>query len=297
MSETPLTTAELSKLFHHYAPDELVASEKNGAAFANDVYELADSNGDRYVLRVLRLQAPETVAMEADLQDRLRANGINTPHYLELANGSYVGESEGLRFTLSQFIDGAVPKEASLGLIKSFAAVTARMHDAWDGVNTPRSKMQWLHPENADQDLAEYSGEFQSRLDKLINVKEKLFSLNLPEAVIHGDLWLGNVFADGDEVTAVFDLETAQNGIRLLDLGRTYASMKLETDFTSEEIIEQLFTGYDSTANIPLTLAEKENFGLVIAYVSGVVAIWHVANGTEYAEQYIRFGEEFLRND
>ena len=296
MPGNELGKEQLGQLFQQHADTEIVEAHRNEAAFANDVYELADANGDKYVLRVLRLQVPETVAMEADLQDRLRANGVNTPHYIKLANESYVGESDGLRFTLSQFIEGKVPKAANPQLIKSFGAVTARMHEAWEGAEIPRSKMQWLHPENAEKDLAEYEGEYGSRLNRLVGVKDQLFKLGLPEAVIHGDLWLGNVFADGDEVTAVFDLETAQNGIRILDLGRTYASMRLETELPADEIIEQLFEGYNSTASKPLTQAEKHSFGLVIAYVSGVCAIWHAAQGTEYTESYLRFGEEQLKS-
>lgn len=295
MPNSELGKEQLGQLFHQHADTEIVEAHRNDAAFANDVYELADANGDKYVLRVLRLQVPETVAMEADLQDRLRANGVNTPHYIKLANDSYVGEADGLRFTLSQFIEGKVPKAASPELIKSFGAVTARMHEAWEGAEIPRSKMQWLHPENAEKDLAEYEGEYRARLNRLVGVKDELFKLGLPEAVIHGDLWLGNVFAGDDKVTAVFDLETAQIGIRLLDLGRTYASMRLETELSADEIIEQLFEGYDSTASKALTQAEKDSFGLVIAYVSGVCAIWHAAQGTEYTEPYLRFGEEQLK--
>ena len=297
MGKTPLTTPELSELFHQHAPEDVVASEKNGAAFANDVYNLRITNGTEYVMRILRLQLPETVAMEADLQDRLKAAGINTPHYVSFANGEYVGEHNGLRFTISQFIEGKVPETATLNLIEDFGATTARMHDAWEGAIIPRSKMQWLHPENAANNLADYAGAYRTRLDSLIAAKNKLFSLELPEAIIHGDLWLGNVFASDDRVTAIFDLETAQNAIRVLDLGRTYASMKLETDFASDEIIDRLFRGYDSTARIPLTEMEKDNFHLVIAYVAGVCAIWHAAQDTEYTEPYLGFGEEFLDSD
>ncbi len=294
MPNKDLGKEQLGQLFHQHSDTEIVEAHRNEAAFANDVYELADANGNKYVLRVLRLQVPETVAMEADLQDRLRANGVNTPHYIKLANDSYVGEADGLRFTLSQFIEGKVPQAASPKLIKSFGAITARMHEAWEGAEIPRSRMQWLHPENAEEDLTQYEGVYRTRLDRLVGVKEELFKLGLPEAVIHGDLWLGNVFADADEITAVFDLETAQNGVRILDLGRTYASMKLETELPADEIIMQLFEGYDSAAQKKLTQAEKDNFGLVIAYVSGVCAIWHAAQGTEYTVPYLNFGEEFL---
>lgn len=294
MPRKELEREQLNQLFHQYSELEIVQSHRNNAAFANDVYELSDSNDDRYVLRVLRLQLPETVTMEAALQDRLKASNINTPHYIKFANGSYVGEVDEMRFTLSQYIEGEVPQIATLELIHSLGTITSQMHQAWQGATIPRSKMQWLHPENAQNALDEYDGKYKSALTRLINVKDTLFSLSLPETVIHGDLWLGNVFAEGNKVTAVFDLETAQFGIRLLDLGRTYVSMRLETDYLPEIILRQLFDGYDITAKNPLTKVEKDNFGLVVAFVSGVCAVWHAAQGTNYAEPYLKFGEEAL---
>jgi hypothetical protein len=72
------------------------------------------------------------------------------------------------------------------------------------------------------------------------------------------------------------------------------------SDETWEQFVDinnrvQSHEGYDSTASQPLTQAEKDSFGLVIAYVSGVCAIWHAAQGTEYTEPYLEFGEEQLK--
>ncbi|MDQ5969977.1 MAG: homoserine kinase type [Patescibacteria group bacterium] len=292
MTKAPLTTAELSELFHHYSPDDVVASEKNGAAFANDAYNLRIANGTEYVMRILKLQLPETVQREAEMQHRLAEVGIGTPHYLTFGNGKHIGEHHGKAFTLSERIPGEVPKTAPLELIGSFGSTLAQFHNALEGTKVPFSKMQWFQPKNVHEDLEKYDGELKPDIAKLITDGEQLFQTNLSQTLIHGDLWLGNVFAEGDEVTAVFDMETAEHNYRIIDLARTYLSMRLETEYGKEEIIDRLFSGYDTMANKPLAQEEKDSFGLAISYTAGVCALWHELNGTRYAGNYLDFGAE-----
>ncbi len=292
MSKAPLTTPDLSELFHHYSPDELAASEKNGDAFANDAYNLRAVNGAEYVMRILKLQLPETVEREVEMQHRLAEVGIGTPHYLAFDNGKHVGEHDGLSFTLSERIAGEVPKTASLKLISSFGSTLAQFHDAIGGTEVPFSKMQWFQPKNVHEDLEKYDGQLKPEIAKLIADGEQMFRTDLPQTLIHGDLWLGNVFAEDDEVTAVFDMETAEHNYRIIDLARTYLSMRLETEYSKNEIIDKLFAGYNAVAREPLTQEEMNSFGLAISYTAGVCALWHELNGTRYAGNYLGFGEE-----
>ena len=92
MSVVALGTSELNELLHLYIPEDLASSEKNGAAFANDVYNLKTTKGAEYVMRVLKLQLPETVEREAALQHRLAKAGIGTPKYLVSNEGGYIGK-------------------------------------------------------------------------------------------------------------------------------------------------------------------------------------------------------------
>lgn len=290
--QSPVGATELNPLFHAYSPLDLAEVERNEAAYANDVYNLTDVEGRRFVMRVLKIQDPATVNLEAQMQLRLSAAGIRTPHYLELGENNFVGNENGQHFTLSERIDGAAPTEVTPELVTDFGATLARIHESLDGIEVPPNKMQWFDPEIAQLDLDAYDGPLKPRLVSLIDKGKELLSLGLPQAVIHGDLWLSNTFAKDDKVTAVFDFETAQNTARVIDLARTYTSMRRETNIPSDEIIDLLSNGYDSAAKNPLTQIEKDNIKLAIAYVSGVVAAWHAANGTRYTGPYIEIGEE-----
>lgn len=292
MTKTPLTTPELNQLFHEYSNNDLAASEKNGEAFANDAYNLRTADGAEYVMRILRLQLPETVEREAEMQRKLAEAGIGTPHYLEFTGGVHIGEHDGVTFTLSERIAGEAPKTASLELIESFGTTLAQFHDVLKDTEVPFSNMQWFQPQNVHKDLEKYTGILKPEITKLLKDGERLFQTDLPQTLIHGDLWLGNVFAEGDTVTAVFDMETAEHNYRIIDLARTYLSMCLETDYSHDEIVDRLFSGYDAAAHEPLTQDEKNNFRLAISYAAGVCALWHELNGTEYASTYLGFAEK-----
>jgi Ser/Thr protein kinase RdoA (MazF antagonist) len=294
MLGTNLSTPELNQFFHSFIEDELASSERNTAAYANDVYNLTDSSGQQYVMRVLKDQIPETVQAEAAMQHKLAEAGIRTPEYIELNGGSYVGSQDGMSFTLSKYIEGEVPKSISLELVADFGATLAKLHASLKGVSIPSSKMQWFNLKNAKADLDAYDGPLKEELTNLFTSGERLFELNLPKAVTHSDLWLGNVFAEANKVTAVFDLETAEYTYRIIDLARTYLSMRMETKYSTQDLINHLFFGYDNATNEPLTAEERQNFGIATAYVAGVCATWHAVHNTKYAGQYIQFGEEAL---
>lgn len=286
MPATEFDTRQLNQFFHSFLPDDLASSQRNGEAFANDVYNLTDTSGRRYVMRILKTQLPETIATEALMQQRLTAAGIGSPLYLKTSSDDYIGEAAAERYTLSRWIDGQAPRAASPELIKDFGATLARMHDSFAGIELPNSRTQWLNPVNAQRDLNNYAGPLKSQLAELLDAGPRLLELGLPTTVIHGDFWIGNVFADDNKITTVFDLETAENTARIIDLARTYLSMRLEKWIT-ETKDHSLFTGYDSAATRPLTAAEKANFDLAAAYVGGVCAAWHTVHGTRYGTRYI----------
>lgn len=179
-------------------------------------------------------------------------------------------------------------------MIESFGATLAVVHDALDGVNIPPSNMQWLNLERVEDDLSGYDGEAKPEIVKLVQAGKVIFERDLPKAVTHGDLWMSNVFAENNTITAVFDLETAEYTVRLVDLARTFTSMRFNSDLASSQIIELLTKGYNTTAEIPLTHEEIENFNLAIAFVAGACATWHAVHGTRYRDPYIKFGNEAL---
>ena len=201
MSEVILSNEKLSEIFHDYSTADIVEATRSTEAFANEVYDVTDSEGQRFFLKILKTQLPEVVATEVQMQQRLLANGLRTPEYLEIKPDEYVGNHGDTRFILSRYIPGESPTNVTLELIESFGATLAKVHDALQGVEIPPSKMQWLNLERVENDLAGYYGDAKPVIDKLVQAGRVIFERGLPRAVTHGDLWMSNVFAENNTIT------------------------------------------------------------------------------------------------
>lgn len=286
--------ARINNLFHEYSDADVMSATKSEEAFANEVYDITASDDQRYFLKILKSQLHTAIANEVEMQKRLLAAGISTPEYLEFSSGHYVGQHEGERFLLSRYISGQSPTIVTPKLIKSFGMILARLHNCLDGVVIPYHDMQWLNPERVKTDLSSYDGGVRSDLDSLLAYGTPIFEKGLPTAVTHGDLWLSNVFAEDDEVTTVFDLETAEETVRLVDIARAYTSLRFNSDFTAQEVIDGLVAGYNTKAKQQLTSEELANLNRAIAYVCGACATWHAVHGTRYRDPYIQLGKEVM---
>lgn len=271
-----------------------MSSEKNTEAFASEVFEVTTDSGEVYYLKVLRDQRTQTIEKEVEMQKRLKASGIVSPEYLEITPGRYVGQYKDERFVISRRVDGASPKAVTPKLINNLGATLAKLHDCLEGITIPSNSMQWLSPARVGSDLRSYSGDARETIDALLEYGLLIFDQNLPTAVIHGDLWLSNVFAEEDEVNTVFDLETAEDTVRIIDIARTYTSLRFNSDYTTDQVIDNLLAGYNTRAKLPLTPEEVANMSRAIAFVCGACATWHAVHRTRYLEPYIRLGEEVL---
>jgi Ser/Thr protein kinase RdoA (MazF antagonist) len=292
MNESLPDLDRLNSMFQVYSPNDITIAKRSTETFANEVYDITDSQGMRYFMKLLKSQHPQAIAAEVQMQKRLAAAGIGTPEYIQVTPGQYVGSSNGTRFILSNYIAGESPKTVTPLLTQNLGAFLAKFHNILEGTIVSQNNMQWLRLDKVQNDLTSYNGTLKKPLQTLVKRGKIIFNLRLPEVVIHGDLWLSNIFAKDDQITTVFDLETAQNSLRVVDLARTYTSLRINSTYTMAQITEQLFNGYDQAVQQPLTTAERDSFNLAIQYVAGACATWHATNGTRYAEPYMQLGLE-----
>lgn len=291
MAETP-NNEQIRRMFELYSQTILAEIRLNKTAFANIVYEVRDDQDDDYFIRILKAQKPANVSSEIEVHKRLNRAGMVSPEYLRLEDGNFVGEVSGYSFTISKKIDGQVPEKISLGLVRDFGATLAKIHNALEGIELPESDLQWLNPVISKIDLDSYHGDHKSELSKMYQAGLKVFEYKLPGAVIHGDFWFGNVYAANDKITAVFDLETAEPNLRLVDIARTYLSMRTATDFSPSELQKALFDGYNSGANSQLNSDELRYFKLAECYAACVCAIWMLLHTSPNAERFVEYCRE-----
>ena len=277
----------LNRMLGLYADEEVAGFSKNAADFANPCYILTTTEGNKYALRVLGVQTPANARFETTLQARLAAHGIQTPRYLVLKNGDTVGEVDGNFFTLAPFIEGKRPSTITLALVEDFGATLATLHVALEGVEVETNEVQWLNPTNVELEIEKcdpvYKGPFKEKLKSIA-----LFKTDLPKAVIHADLGLGNVFATHDRIETVFDFETAEYSYRILDIAATYLFFSFDDVFLKEDILGAIIRGYNRHATQKITDEELAHLPEAIQYVAIACGAWSASRGlTESAQKFL----------
>lgn len=74
-------------------------------------------------------------------------------------------------------------------------------------------------------------------------------------------------------MTAVFDFESAEYTVRILDIARLYLTYIKVTDLEPAEVIRAIISGYDSTAEISLTEFEHSKLNNAFIYVALVSSV------------------------
>jgi Ser/Thr protein kinase RdoA (MazF antagonist) len=289
-----VNTAILERLLSQARKEVITGYTTITIGVSNDAYVVTCESGHRYVIRVLDEQTVGSAEAEARIQQAMSRHGMSTPVYLPLSDGRFVGRDSNDAFTVAAFIEGEHPETATLGLVTSLGAQMARLHNVLDpneiqlGYNTG----QWLDERNIEADLARCDPAVVTRIRPIVDQSVAIFDRPLPMAIVHGELATNNVFAAGDEVTTIFDFETAQHGPRILDLAFSYLSFVYDGDIESGSILRALVEGYSSKADLQLTTEEVEAFGLTVRFVSAAAATWSFARDhADYGEQFLAAGE------
>ena len=123
---------------------------------------------------------------------------------------------------------------------------------------------------------------------------------NLPQGVLHGDLFPDNVLGDA-VVVAIIDFEEAWIGPRAFDLVMAFVGFGWQDGVPRQECWGALLNGYESVS--PLTESEKGALPALYRYATLSIAAWrywkHVMSEPDpmLAERYLemvdRLGVEF----
>jgi Ser/Thr protein kinase RdoA (MazF antagonist) len=281
----------LEKLLSYYRSEEITDFKQIIIGVSNDAYSVICASGSRYVIRVIHLQTAESARAEALIQQVMTKHGISTPVYLRLSNGEFVGRDDTDTFTIATLISGRHPKHGSLKLVQSLGAIMATLHNILqqDEIAIGYNTGQWLNPRNILIDIARCNPATQKRLQPIFDETLYIFDKSLPMAIIHGELASNNIFAKGDEVTTVFDFETAEYAPRILDVAFSYLSFVYDEELEPALVRETLLKEYNSVAEIKLTSQEEEYLPTAVRYVSAATAAWC------FSRNYDEYGEKFLK--
>jgi homoserine kinase type II len=232
----------------------------------------------------------------------IEKHGVPTTVPVMLESGGRFAVRNGVAWTLLPYVSGGHLGSDTMSL-KSLGAVMARLHEMPPAECFPHDyRMGWSLFERMFA-LADESGGWS---DFLVVLREESSRLrgcipdNLPQGVLHGDLFPDNVLGDG-EVAAILDFEEAWIGPRAFDLVMAFVGFGWDGGQPVGKRWNALLSGYESVRS--LTKLERVALPTLYRYATLSIAAWrywkHVMSEPDevfegrYLEMVDRLGVEF----
>ena len=264
---THLGAEDLASLIHEYDVGELVSAKgiAEGVSNSNWLIETTgkDGAGARFILTMYerRIDLGE-LPFFLGLLDHLASKGCPVPRTIhDRANQAYrmLGEKA---VALIEFLPGVSVDHPEAAQARSVGAALAGIHLASadfasrraNGLSLP--SWQELADDCGETGLASINPDLPRLVGDELAYLQAQWPQDLPQAVIHADLFPDNVLMLGDAVGGLIDFYFACNDILAYDLAVTHAAWSFEADGTFRPAIAAaLIEGYCAVR--PLSDAER----------------------------------------
>lgn len=242
-----------------------------------------DTAAGRLFLRINEGKSHDDVEREAAIVDHLAARGVPTPAPLRATDGAPFLRWQDHFVSLFPWLPGRTLIRAELlpTHAQAVGAALAAMHRA--GGDFPDRRAGRYEPHEIDRRLEAVAELGRDDLaDAVAILGPELAALralrrpNLPEALIHGDLFPDNVMFDGDRLTALIDFEQAAWGRLAYDLAVTTLAFAYGRDDFRPEILSALFAGY--VAVRPPTDDERAAFPAELRFAACRFAVTRITD-------------------
>jgi len=211
---------------------------------------------------------------------------------MKLANSARYAVREGVAWTLLPYVEGGM-LGTDKNALESLGEAMARMHEVPLADCFPRDyRMGWSLFERMYEEV----GVEEQWPEFIVLLKDEAEQLrgsipeDLPEGILHGDLFPDNVLGGG-RVEAIIDFEEAWIGPRAFDLVMAFVGFGWHDGVPMSERWGSLMTGYESVR--PLKESEKESLPALHRYATLSIAAWrywkHVMSepDKELSERYL----------
>jgi len=190
---------------------------------ANENYWL-DIDGEEFVLKIIRDQpSAQKITTEVIYQNLLRANDIPVAVYETTISHKAYCLVNGNLGVLTRKVNGSSPNRINSHLLVDVAQILAQIHlinpdglprrNSWFNTNTIHNQLELIRQYAPPKDVAIF--------ESLYHEFDEAQFAQLPQSIVHADLFPDNLVVDEQKLIAVIDWERVDVQASLFDLAMT----------------------------------------------------------------------------
>ncbi|HET9715590.1 MAG TPA: homoserine kinase [Pseudolabrys sp.] len=207
---TDVAADELARFIANYDIGELLSYKGIAEGVENSNFLLHTGAGNFILTLYEKRVAEDDLPFFLGLMEHLASRGITCPQPVKNKQGGVLGRLAGRPAAVVTFLDGLWIRRPNPTHCAAVGDVLARLHLAGSGFKLKRANALSLRSWRSLYNQAKLRGDdvrdgLCAEIARELDVLEKIWPRDLPQGVIHADLFPDNVFFLGDKLSGVID--------------------------------------------------------------------------------------------
>ena len=220
---------------------------------------LLKSINEKFILtifekRVLKKELPFFMK----LMDQLSNSKINCPRPLKNKNGDYLFKLKNKSACIVTFLKGKDKKTLNLKNCYDIGKIVAEMHSSTKKIKLYRKNSMGIKNLNPLFNSIKFKSKKFTNIEKFLKINfidiKKKWPKKLPNGIIHGDLFIDNIFFNNNKVSGIIDFYFAANDYFMYEIAICVNALcfdKSKNQFIlNKRKVRNLIKGYESIKKI-----------------------------------------------
>ena len=220
---------------------------------------LLKSKNEKFILtifekRVLKKELPFFMK----LMDQLSNSKINCPKPLKNKNGDYLFKLKNKSACIVTFLKGKDKKILNLKNCYDIGKMVAEMHSSTKKIKLYRKNSMGIKNLNPLFNSIKFKSKKFTNIEKFLKINfidiKKKWPKKLPNGIIHGDLFIDNIFFNNNKVSGIIDFYFAANDYFMYEIAICVNALcfdKSKNQFIlNKRKVRNLIKGYESIKKI-----------------------------------------------
>jgi homoserine kinase type II len=261
---TKIISKDIHLINSKFNIDEIKSFQGIKKGIENTNY-LLKTKKEKFILTIFEKRVSnKEIPFFMKLMDNLNQSKISCPKPLKDKNGNYHFKLKNKTACVVTFLKGKDKQILNLNNCYQIGKIISKMHSITKKLKFSRKNSMGIKNLNPLLKSIKYKSKKNSNLEKFLiqnlsNIK-KNWPLKLPSGIIHGDLFIDNIFFNKDKLSGIIDFYFAANDFFMYEIAICINALcfdKKNNKFKiNKQKVKNLIKGYESVRKI--TIREKK---------------------------------------
>ena len=266
---TKIISKDIHLINSKFNIDEIKSFQGIKKGIENTNY-LLKTKKEKFILTIFEKRVSnKEIPFFMKLMDNLNQSKISCPKPLKDRNGNYLIKLKNKTACVVTFLKGKDKQTLNLNNCYQVGKIISQMHSITKKLKFSRKNSMGIKKLNPLLKSIKFKSKKNSNLEKFLmqnlsNIK-KNWPAKLPYGIIHGDLFVDNIFFNKDKLSGVIDFYFAANDFFMYEIAICINALcfdkKKNKFLINKQKVKNLIKGYESVRKI--TIGEKKSLNIL----------------------------------